>query len=188
VRGTGIACGAIAPGSLAKRPALLEASTVFALCAADAAALRALGVAATPIETLLRERRAELPPPAGAARIACDGTAEERALVEALGHEPADAGPDPLPSRFAISPAERAAAEARLERAERLGVGALLVRDPFALARWALVARQGSWRASRVAPAMPHQIAALALRGAAPGFRALRAGSRFGEGHPESVA
>jgi hypothetical protein len=186
--GAGIDCGAFSVGAVAKRPILREAGLVVALSGADAAALRALGLDATTLEALPAVGDRELPAPPAQARVACDGSPIERALLEALGLEPVDAGPDPLPGRFAISPDERAAAEARLERAEGEGARALLVRDPHALARWALVARHGSWRSSTIAPAMPHQIAALALEGAAVGFRALRDAARRGAARPEVPA
>jgi len=188
VKGAGIACGALTGAAIAKRSELREAGEVFVLSEADASALGALGIEANLLEGFLLERRADLAPPPAAVPVACDGLAGECALIEALGLEPVDAGPDPLPSSFIISPTERVAAEARLVRAEGHGATALLVRDPFTLARWALVTRQGSWRGSRVAPAMPHQIAALALEGEVAGFRALRGPVRPRAGQPGATA
>jgi hypothetical protein len=186
--GAGIACGALTEAAAAKRPALREAGEVIALSDARATeALRAQSIRATPLESLILERSDRLPPPRETARVACGGSAGERAILEALGMEAVDVGPDPLPSGFLITPEERAAAERRLARAEAEGAGMLLVREPLALARWALVTRFGSWRGSRVAPALPHQIAALALEGEAAGFRALRRPVRSGTSRPEAT-
>jgi len=94
-------------------------------------------------------------------------------LIDALGHTPVDVGLDPLPPGFRISPVLRNEAERRLRDAEAAGAETLLVSDPQALARWAMITRRGTWRSSRVLPVMAHQLFHLAARGTAPTVRAL---------------
>ena len=127
------------------------------------------------VDELLRERGSELSRPAVRAKVAMDGSGLESALVLALGHEPVDVGPDPLPDRFALSAELRAQAAARLRRAEALGAAALLVSGPRALARWALLTRRGTWSTSRVVPVLGVELARLALAELPLGRRALEA-------------
>jgi len=109
------------------------------------------------VNDLLALGARSLPRPARPARIAC--APEQCELVRALGHEPVDVGPDPLPRRFSLSPDARREAEERLARAEAAGAEALLVADPAALARWALLTRDGTWRSSRLRPVLPTWLA-----------------------------
>ena len=139
------------------------ARVVYALSPADKALLAASGVPAVTLDGFLLDGGEGLPRPAGGTRVACDGTPEQVAMIEALGCEAVDAGPDPLPEGFALSPSDRGRAEERLVRAEQAGATALLVPDALALARWALVAREGTWRSSRVTPVLAHQLAWLAI-------------------------
>ena len=123
---------------------------------------------ATPLDRLLCDRAEHLPRPRTPIRVACDGTRPgQRELIAALGHEPVDVGPDPLPPRFSLSPDLRRQAEERLQRAEAAGAQALLVEDPAVLARWALVTREGTWRSSRVRPLLALELAHHALTGVA---------------------
>ncbi|MBI4704846.1 MAG: 4Fe-4S binding protein [Deltaproteobacteria bacterium] len=135
----------------------------YALSAGDGAPLVAAGIEPSGLDALLRARGGELPRPPEPTPVACDGSAAAGELVAALGHEPVDVGPDPLPACFALGPAERLAAQERLERAERAGARALLVSGTAALARWALVCRHGSWRRSRIRPVLAHELAYLAI-------------------------
>ena len=56
-------------------------------------------------------------------------------------------------------------AELLLQRAQAEGAEALLVPSPMALARWALVCRHGTWRASTITPLLGVQLAAEATLG-----------------------
>jgi len=149
-------CGQLAPSRVER---LWRARTVYALSSADRALLAARGVQAVTLDGLLLDGGAALPRPAGGTKVACDGTPEQAAMIEALGCEALDAGPDPLPEGFALSPGDRDRAEERLVRVEEGGATALLVPDALALARWGLVAREGTWRSSRVTPVLAHQLA-----------------------------
>jgi coenzyme F420-reducing hydrogenase delta subunit len=133
------------------------------LCPEERAGLEQAGAPALGLDDLLRQRGRELARPARREPVACDGTPEQSALLDALGYEPLDVGPDPLPESFALTPGLRVAAERRLARAEAGGAACLLASSPMALARWALVTRQGSWRSSRVSAALGVQLAARSL-------------------------
>jgi F420-non-reducing hydrogenase iron-sulfur subunit len=98
-------------------------------------------------------------------RVACDGSQAQLELLAALGYEPVDAGPDPLPQRFTLSPELRRQAEQRLARAEAQGARALLVDGPAALARWAMLTRDGTWRSSALRPTLGVGLARLAAAG-----------------------
>lgn len=98
-------------------------------------------------------------------RVACDGSQVQLDLLATLGYEPVDAGPDPLPRRFTLSPQLRGQAEHRLARAEAQGARALLVDGPAALARWAMVTRDGTWRSSSLRPTLGVGLARLAADG-----------------------
>ena len=130
------------------------------------------------MDTLLRERGALLPRPPTKCKVAVDGTAAQRSLIDALGYEAVDVGPDPLPSRFAFSADERELAARRLLAAERAGASVMLVNDPMALARWATLTRRGAWRTSRVLPILGVRLAYLALLGVAPTVRPLESTPR----------
>lgn len=125
------------------------------------------GADVTLVDDLLRTRGSTLPRPPAGTKVACDGTTAQRDLLQALGYEPVEVGADPLPDRFRLSPEERKVALARLLAAERAGASALLVSDPRALARWAMVTRYGAWRASRVLPFLGVQLAHHAIHGMA---------------------
>jgi NAD-dependent dihydropyrimidine dehydrogenase PreA subunit/coenzyme F420-reducing hydrogenase delta subunit len=127
------------------------------------------GADVTLIDDLLRSRGSTLPRPPAGTKVAFDGTANHHDILQALGYEPMDIGTDPLPDRFRLSPEERKLALARLVAAERAGAAALLVSDPRALARWAMVTRFGAWRASRVPPFLGVQLAHHAIHGIALG-------------------
>ncbi len=134
-----------------------DASAVYTLSADDARALAKAGIDATPLDELLLERGREHA--GGESRpVACDGSPTAVKLIETFGHRPVDVGPDPLPERFAFSPVERLRAEERLQLAEREGATALLVLDPLALVRQALITRDGTWRSSRVLPVLAPQL------------------------------
>jgi bidirectional [NiFe] hydrogenase diaphorase subunit len=139
--------------------ALRRAPALYTLTLAEARALGEVGLRATSLEELLVQRGAELPRPASPTRVACDGSDVERALLDVLGFQAVAVGADPLPRGFTLSPTNRTQADDRLQVAEREGVRALLVRDPLSLARWSLICRHGTWRGSRVAPLLPHQLA-----------------------------
>jgi formate hydrogenlyase subunit 6/NADH:ubiquinone oxidoreductase subunit I/coenzyme F420-reducing hydrogenase delta subunit len=142
---------------------LRRAPSVLVLSPLERYALGGAGVAVTLVDDLLRTSGYELPRPPRPARIATDGSAVETGLVLALGHVPVDVGNDILPASFQLGPDARRAALARLARAEAEGAVALLCSDPLALARWALLTRHGTWRTSRVRPALGVQIAWLSL-------------------------
>ena len=93
-------------------------------------------------------------------KVACFSSPQATRLIEALGHEPLELGDDPLPSRFCMSPRDRMAAELTLQQARQGGARALLVPSPLALARWALICRHGTWRASTVGPVLGVQLSA----------------------------
>lgn len=116
------------------------------------------------VDDLLRARGKELPRAPRGSRIAIDGSESQRQLALALGYEPVDVGPDPLPNLFTFPPAARIEAEARLVAAERQGAAALLVDNPRALARWAMITRVGAWRESRVRPVLGVHLADMAIR------------------------
>ena len=119
----------------------------------------------TVLDELLRTKGATLPRPPITSKVGTDGSAIQNGLVRALGYEPVNVGPDPLPRRFAFSPDDRSRAERRLSAAQQAGAVALLVNDPMALARWATITRRGSWRTSRVVPVAGVQLAHFAILG-----------------------
>lgn len=119
------------------------------------------------INDLLAQYGAALPRPADKMKIACAGP-DQTKLLEALGYEPVDVGPDPLPDSFSISPQARLRAEQRLARAEKKGAWALLVDGPCTLARWALLTREGTWRSSRLRPLLAVHLAQKSLQEVAP--------------------
>jgi len=127
------------------------------------------------VDPLLCERGARLPRPPHVAKVATDGSREQRMLVEALGYEPVDVGPDPLPSGFTFSRDARRLAAQRLVEAEKAGSPVLLATDPKALARWALLTRQGAWKSSRVLPVLGIQLAHLAVQGVPLARRSIEA-------------
>lgn len=125
----------------------------------------------TLLDDLLRSRGTRLPRPPCPAKVGIDGSEAQADLVRALGHEPVDVGPDPLPDRFAFSLQERALAQERLVALDRAGASALLVSGPRALARWATLTRAGAWRGSRVLPLLGVQLAHLSVLEVALGPR-----------------
>jgi bidirectional [NiFe] hydrogenase diaphorase subunit len=155
--GLHVAC----PGGLT--PTILETlggfAPVLTLSSAEAATMRRHGVDARSLDELLLVHADQLGHPGGDRPVGCDGSDEQASLLRALGFEPIDVGPDPLPDAFAFSPVARKAAEDRLAAAERGGARAILAPTPRALARFALITREGTWRSSRVLPLMPHQLA-----------------------------
>jgi hypothetical protein len=98
-------------------------------------------------------------------KVAFDGTEANRILIEALGYEPVDIGSDPLPDHFSLTAQDRKRAVGTLAEAERAGAHALLVANPRALARWAMMTRAGSWRSHRVQPILGVQLAYHAVHG-----------------------
>jgi ferredoxin len=153
VAGAGIAVAGPTPLATA---ALREASAVYVLDPDEVAPLRAQGLEAQLLAELVRARG-----PGGALQLAVACGAAEQALLSALGLRAIDVGPDPLADRsgFALGPDDRRRAEAHLARAEGAGAAALLVSSPAALVRWALVTRHGTWRSSRIAALLPHELA-----------------------------
>jgi bidirectional [NiFe] hydrogenase diaphorase subunit len=117
--GAGIWTGGIDPGQM-----------LVALSAADREALRADGLESLLLDDLLREKGAGLGRPKTPVTVACDGSADQPALIEALGHRPVDVGPDPLGPTFRMTPADRERAEARLAVADRAGAVALYCAEP----------------------------------------------------------
>jgi len=164
--GLHVAC----PGGLT--PAILERIGAFApvltLSSAEASAMRGNGVHARGLDELLLVRAADLGRPGAGRKVACDGGEEQVALLEALGFRPVDVGPDELPDSFTFSPVDRKKADERLASAERRGARAVLAPNPRALARLALLCREGTWRSSRVLPLMAHQLAFWAEVGISP--------------------
>ncbi|MBW2529434.1 MAG: hypothetical protein JRI23_34980, partial [Deltaproteobacteria bacterium] len=156
--GAGVALSGYGAIRAAERAALERAATVVALGERDQQRLADAGVGAVRMDELLRRDGArqaaggELPP------VGCDGSTEQRELLQSLGRSPVDLGADPLPSSFAFGPADRRAAEQRLVVAEQQGAQQILVTDPVALARWALVTRDGTWRRARARAVLPHQL------------------------------
>ena len=138
-------------------------SHVFTLCQRGSEKLSAAGVRSVIVGDLLRASASALPGPPVRARVATDGTQSQNSLVEALGYEPVAVGPDPLPDTFTLSPEHRRLADRRLAAAESKGASALLTPGPLTYARWALLARHGTWQSARVAPVMPHLLAHLSL-------------------------
>jgi len=145
---------------------LARASRIYHLDPAMAEALAGEGLEAASVDDLLRSEGGRLPRPGTPLVVACHGE-DQLSLVQALGHRPMDVGPDPLAGvvGIACSPGYRTQAEQHLARAEDQGAQALLVSSPQALARWALMTRQGTWRSSRILPKMGIQ---LTLKSAAP--------------------
>ena len=134
-----------------------DGGQVYTLDADDAQELREAGLEVTLMDDLLREQRRACSPSLPVACFDIQGSAE---LVEALGHEPLEVGPDPLPPDFSMSPRDRMTAELLLQRAQSRGARLLLVSSPMALARWALICRHGTWRASTIRPVLGVQLAA----------------------------
>ncbi len=153
--------GGLSPSEIAY---LRQAPKVYTLCRSDKRALEALGVACSALDETVSNKAVLFPRPDQKTAIAYDGSDHDRETLEHLGFVPIDVGPDPLPPRFALTPTDRSAAEARIQKAEQLGAKALLVSDSLALARWALVARQGAWQTSRILPSLGHHLAWLNLR------------------------
>ena len=149
------------PGALT--PQVLERvgtfGPVLTLSSAEASTWRRHGIEARGVDELIRVQAHESGRPGGGRRVGCDGSGEQVALLEALGFEPVDVGPDELPDAFTFSPAHRAKADARMLAAERQGARAVLAPSPRALARLALITREGTWRSGRVLPLMAHQLA-----------------------------
>ncbi len=179
VKGAGVQIAGCGPPRPHHAALFQDASAVYTLSAGEAQALSTIGVEAVPIARLIQERAADLPRPVHAAPVACDGSAEAMATIEALGHLPVALGADPLPSGFHLTPAQREAAERYLEAAEAAGARALLVSSPQALARWAIVTRLGTWRSSRVRPVMAHQFVSLAASGKALSVREIERAHRL---------
>ena len=144
---------------------VLNASSRHVLCRRMKERLDERGVEATPLSDLLIARFTAIPRPPVRVRIAYDGSTEQKAVIEALGHEPVDVGHDPLPDSFALSREDRVRAEARLAAADAAGAAALLVPGHLTLARWAMLTRDGTWRSTRTRPVLPHTLAWLSLRG-----------------------
>jgi coenzyme F420-reducing hydrogenase delta subunit len=144
---------------------LKAASAVYTLAADDAAAASVSGVRAVHVCDLICARREALKAPPVRAKVACDAGGPQAELVRTLGYEPVDVGPGDASTRFALSPAERARAEVRLVAAEHAGAQAILVPGTTALARMAMMSRQGAWRSTRVRPVSPCQLESLARRG-----------------------
>lgn len=119
----------------------------------------------TLLDDVLRGRGRDLPRPAQGMKVAFDGTEANRILIEALGYEPVDIGSDPLPDHFSLTAQDRKRAVGTLAEAERAGAHALLVANPRALARWAMMTRAGSWRSHRVQPILGVQLAYHAVHG-----------------------
>ncbi len=138
---------------------LTGAGRVFSMDPEEAGTLREAGLNVTLVDDLL-QAEAESVGGAGC-KVACLGSAGGE-LLEALGHEPVDLGADPLPDEFSMSPRHRMMAELLLQRAEAQGAERLLVPSPAALARWAIICRHGTWRASAVTPVLGVQLAAAA--------------------------
>jgi|GEM_PF-103806 len=141
-----------------------DGRVVFAMCRMHNADLERAGLRVVSVDDLLLDRGHRLPRPPVAAPVACDASdARQVRMIEALGYVPVDVGPDPLPDTYRLSPALRRQADERLQAAERLGASALLVGGPRSLARWAMIARDGTWRRSRVLPATGATLARLCL-------------------------
>lgn len=151
IAGAGIAIAE--PGATAA--ALRAASVRYVLDPREVAPLRAQGLDAQLLPDLLRAPPGAAGHPVG---VAC-GAGES--LLSALGMRAIDVGPDPLADLpgFALGPEDRRRAEAYLARAEGAGAAALLVTSPAALVRWAIVTRHGTWRSSRIAAFLPHELA-----------------------------
>ncbi|MBW2734919.1 MAG: hydrogenase iron-sulfur subunit [Deltaproteobacteria bacterium] len=115
------------------------------------------------VHALLAERGGELPCPVECATIAYDGSRANKALIEALGHRPLALDVEPLPKHFALTPVERGAAMAVLQKAQAEGARALLVNDAFSFCQWAMLTRGGSWRSDHLLPVMGVQLAQLSL-------------------------
>lgn len=159
----GVEVGPWANGTRAEPQTLRRAPAVYVLSAQGKGARATAGVKTVGLDDLVLQQRARFLPPPVRAAVACDASSGERLLVEALGYDPVDVGPDPLPDRFAFSPDDRRRADARLRTADGHGAAAMLVSDPLSLARWAMLTRHGTWRSSRVLPVMPHALAWLSL-------------------------
>ena len=137
--------------------AMEGAGQVFSMDPEEAADLREAGLDVTLVDDLLRER---CRPNGHGGKVACFDAPGSRELLEAMGYEAVELGADPLPDEFSLSPRHRMFAEQLLQRAEAQGVEKLLVPSPGALARWAIVCRHGTWRASSVTPVLGVQLAA----------------------------
>ena len=146
---------------------------------------------ATVLDDLLRHRGAELPGRAiektAPTRVAFDGTQPNAELLFALGYEPVDIGPDPLPDHFGLTPADRSRACARLMAAEQGGAAAFLVATPSALARWAMITRMAAWRSSRVLPFLGVQLAYHAIHSMGLDARHLDAPNQSTRSTPNTV-
>ncbi|MBW2454447.1 MAG: 4Fe-4S dicluster domain-containing protein [Deltaproteobacteria bacterium] len=152
-------CGTLGPRDV---KALADAPTVITLGGPDQQLLTTMRLSVTSLEGLIVDRAQQLRRPASPTKVACDGSRAAKRLVEALGYEVVDLGSDPLPDTFSLTPDHRGAGDERLRAAERAGARVLLVPDPRALARWASLTRDGTWRPTPVVPMMAHQLARLA--------------------------
>jgi len=162
VVGVGVAvggCGTLSPRDV---KALADAPVVWTLGGPDQQLLTTMRLRVATIDGLITDRGAELDRPRVPTKVACDGSAQALALLAALGYEAVDLGADPLPDSFSLSPEHRNLATARLQAAQQAGAQVLMVPEPRALARWALLTRDGAWRLSSVVPLMAHQLAGLA--------------------------
>jgi ferredoxin len=171
VSGAGVTLSGWPTITEAQTEALRAASTLYVLSSEEESLLRGRGLSAQPLTQVLLHHGLELPRPTWPSRIACDDSSELPRLVEALGHQPVVVDRAPLPSRLVLSAAERKQVETYLACAEAAGASALLVPSVMALASLALVTRQGTWRSSRVAPLLAHELAWCSVAGTPPGRR-----------------
>ncbi|MBI5533192.1 MAG: hydrogenase iron-sulfur subunit [Deltaproteobacteria bacterium] len=162
----------VVKGSEAARK-LATRGNVYTLCKRGKMKLADAGVEATILADLLRDKASTLPRPPVRARIATDGTQDQGSLIEALGYEAVDVGPDPLPHAFSLSPEHRMLADKRLAAAEKQGAVGIVAPGPLTLTRWAMLTRHGTWRSTRVLPVMPHVLAHLACTGTAVTLRSI---------------
>jgi hypothetical protein len=144
---------------------LAARGNVYALCERGKSRLADAGVGSTILADLLRDKASSLPRPPVRARIATDGTKAQGSVIEAMGYEVVEVGPDPLPDTFSLSPEHRALADQRLAAADKLGAVAIIAPGPLTLTRWAMLTRHGTWQSTRVRPVMPHVLAHLAITG-----------------------
>ena len=144
---------------------LSGAELVFSLDPDEAHGLGEAGLDVTLVDDLLRERGR---PADRTGKVACLDNPGSRELAEVLGYEAVEMRPDPLPAEFSMSPRDRMTAERLLQRAQSLGARFLLVPSPVALARWAMICRQGTWRASTITPVLGVQLAAISSVGVKP--------------------
>lgn len=142
---------------------IVNASSRHVLCRRMKERMAERNVEVTPLSDLMIARFTAIPRPPVKVRIAFDGSPEQKAVIEALGHEPVDVGPDPLPDSFSLSREDRVRAEARLAAADAAGAVATLAPGHLTLARWAMLTRDGTWRSTRTRPVLAHTLAWLSL-------------------------